>query len=189
MRAKLGEWRGDDTLRFRQDLFRSAAYEGLSFRRRSAPRPIRFSRASASSQGRTCLYRELPSTLGQRFPPRASPQSLPWQARPPKATRLPCHRLDTRGGVCDAPGVGDAMTAEARDPLTDLMTQRRDKRSYDTTECAPTSSPEIGRDLYRPTVRPRSRRRRASSPSDHQHRDRRHNVPDERDILSCTPLT
>ncbi len=28
------EWRGDDTLRFRHDLFRSAAYEGLSFRRR-----------------------------------------------------------------------------------------------------------------------------------------------------------
>lgn len=28
------EWRGEDTLRFRHDLFRSAAYEGLSFRRR-----------------------------------------------------------------------------------------------------------------------------------------------------------
>ena len=28
------EWRGDDTLHFRHDLFRSAAYEGLSFQRR-----------------------------------------------------------------------------------------------------------------------------------------------------------
>ncbi len=28
------EWRGEDTLRFRHDLFRAAAYEGLSFRRR-----------------------------------------------------------------------------------------------------------------------------------------------------------